>query len=524
MSLERRLSRKEQVEYEQWLAEMAETVRVKPIADESPQDKQKRIAKLKKDFSAFCHYYFPDYMDAEFGWFHKKAVKQIVKSENIMFVGEWPREHAKSVVMDIFLPLFLKANNMLTGVVLASANEDKADGLLADLQEQLMFNERFIADYGPQYKSGKWDSGHFVTNDGIGFWAFGRGQSPRGVREAALRPNLIIVDDIDDAEICKNEKRVEEATDWILGDLYGCAPTKASRFVMIGNRIHKRSILAHVVGDVEDGDPVKDTITHMKVYALENPKTHKMDLSEKGVPAWKERYTRKQILTKMGNMGRRLALRELFHQHIVIGRIFQEEHLPWCELPPIQNCDKLVTYCDPSWKETKKNDFKAIVLVGMNGRYFDIYDCFVRQCTTPEMVRGHYALADNIPQNKVCRHYMEANFMQDIHLKKYDDEAESRGYSIAIRGDYRKKPDKVDRIENLSSYAERGLLRFNQAMRHSPDMQELRQQFLGFPDYPHDDGPDAVEGAVYKLNKPRIGKSKGIKSGKIPHNMKRRLN
>ena len=114
--------------------------------------------------------------------------------------------------------------------------------------------------------------------------------------------------------------------------------------------------------------------------------------------------------------------------------------------------------------------------------------------------------------------------MQDIHLKKYDDEAESRGYSIAIRGDYRKKPDKVDRIENLSSYAERGLLRFNQAMRHSPDMQELRQQFLGFPDYPHDDGPDAVEGAVYKLNKPRVGKSKGIKSGKIPHNMKRRLN
>ena len=209
MSLERRLSRKEQLEYEQWLAEMAETVRVKPIADESPQDKQKRIAKLKKDFSAFCHYYFPDYMDAEFGWFHKEAVKQIVKSENIMFVGEWPREHAKSVVMDIFLPLFLKANNMLTGVVLASANEDKADGLLADLQEQLMFNERFIADYGPQYKSGKWDSGHFVTNDGIGFWAFGRGQSPRGVREAALRPNLIIVDDIDDAEICKNEKRLQ---------------------------------------------------------------------------------------------------------------------------------------------------------------------------------------------------------------------------------------------------------------------------------------------------------------------------
>ena len=368
MSLERHLSPKEQREYNEWLAEMQETVRLQPAVQETETHKARRIAGLKKDFTKFCRYYFEDFMDSDFGWFHKKGVKLIVENDNIVFVGEWPREHAKSVVMDIFLPMYLKALGMLTGVILSSANEDKADGLLADLQEQLMFNERYKADYGPQYKSGKWDTGHFVTNDGIGFWAFGRGQSPRGVREAALRPNLIIVDDIDDAEICKNEKRVQEATDWVLGDLYGCAPTRGSRLVVIGNRIHKRSILAHIVGDVEEGDPKKETVTHLKVYALENPRTHEMDLSEKGVPAWKERYTREQILVKMENMGRRLALRELFHQHIVFGRVFREEHLPWADLPPIQNCERLVTYCDPSYKDTKKNDFKAIVLIGVSIR------------------------------------------------------------------------------------------------------------------------------------------------------------
>ena len=260
MSLEMNLSRKEQKEYEQWLREMQETVRLEPIREETDEQKGRRKASLLKNFTKFCRYYFEDFMDADFAWFHKKGVGLIVENDNIMFVGEWPREHAKSVVMDIFLPMYLKALGKLTGVVLSSANEDKADGLLADLQEQLMFNQRYIADYGPQYKSGKWDTGHFVTNDGIGFWAFGRGQSPRGVREAALRPNLIIVDDIDDAEICKNEKRVQEATDWVLGDLYGCAPTKGSRFVVIGNRIHKGSILSHIVGDVEEGDPVKEPI------------------------------------------------------------------------------------------------------------------------------------------------------------------------------------------------------------------------------------------------------------------------
>ena len=159
-----------------------------------------------------------------------------------------------------------------------------------------------------------------------------------------------------------------------------------------------------------------------------------MDLSEKGVPAWKERYTREQILTKMENMGRRLALRELFHQHIVIGRVFREEHLPWADLPPVGNCEKLVTYCDPSYKDSKKNDFKAIVLIGRNGPYFDIYDVFCRQCTTPEMVRGHYALADEVPARKTCPPLDGGQLHPWTHLQKYDEEAENRGYCIAIRG------------------------------------------------------------------------------------------
>lgn len=523
MMLEKTLSRKEQKEYEIWLQEMQETVRLRPVAEETEGQKTKRIASLKKDFSKFCRYYFENFMDADFAWFHKKTVKLLTENDKINLVLEWPREHAKSVFCDVFLPLFLKARGELTGVILASSTEEKADGLLADLQEQLMFNQRYIADFGLQYKSGKWDTGHFVTTDGAGFWAFGRGQSPRGAREAANRPNLIIVDDIDDMEICKNEKRVSDAVDWVLGDLYGCAPIKKSRFIVVGNRIHKKSILANIVGDVEEGDPVKASITHIKVYALENPRTHKADLSEKGVPAWKERYTREEILAKMDTMGRRIAMRELFHKHIVLGRIFREEHLPWADLPPIENCEKIVTYCDPSYKDTKKNDFKAILLIGKNGPYFDIYKAFCRQCTTPEMVRGHYNLAEEIPEDKSCAHWMEANFIQDIHLKKYDEEAEKRGYSIAIRGDKRKKPEKGERIENLSAYAERGFIRFNRQEKHSPDMQEVRNQFLGFPDAEHDDAPDAAEGGIYKLNKPGSGKkSGGIRTAKYKHNKSRR--
>ena len=80
----------------------------------------------------------------------------------------------------------------------------------------------------------------------------------------------------------------------------------------------------------------------------------------------------------------------------------------------------------------------------------------------------------------------------------------------------------MERVENLSAYAERGYIRFNKALRHSPDMQELRQQFLGFPDAPHDDGPDAVEGAIYKLNKPTTGKPGELRTIKYKRSNTRR--
>ena len=117
---------------------------------------------------------------------------------------------------------------------------------------------------------------------------------------------------------------------------------------------------------------------------------------------------------------------------------------------------------------------------------------------------------------------MEANFIQDILLKDYDREGENCGHQIGIRGDKRKKPEKEERIEALSSYTERQLIRFNIDERQNPDMIELRNQFLGFPDSKHDDGPDAVEGAIFKLNKKSSGESKNNRSGRYKHNESRR--
>jgi predicted phage terminase large subunit-like protein len=98
---------------------------------------------------------------------------------------------------------------------------------------------------------------------------------------------------------------------------------------------------------------------------------------------------------------------------------------------------------------------------------------------------------------------MEANYIQDLFLDEFKTEGKSRGYQLAIRGDKRAKPDKFTRIENLSPLFERGVVLFSEKQKDSDDIKRCIEQFLAFEQgaKAHDDAPDAVEGAVWLLNR-----------------------
>lgn len=463
-----------------------------------------RIDKLKEDFTAFCEYYFPQFCQSPFAWFHKKAAKAIIDDPTIFAVLEWPRAHSKSVFADVMMPLYLKAIGELNGMIVASNNQNKAVGLLIDIQVQLEGNARYIADFGEQMSYGDWSEGTFSTRDGIGFWAFGRGQSPRGTRKAEKRPDYIVVDDIDDKEICKNLTRVKEATNWVLEDLFGCFDLKRGRFIMAGNRIHRQSILAHIVGDVEEGDPVNPIIVHIKVFALENPRTHKEDQSESGVPAWKERFTRAELQKTFAKIGYHSTQREYFHKHIVIGLVFKEEGLVYVPIKSVAAYSQIVTYVDPSFKGTRHSDFKAIIAIGKLGKYYDVLAMWVRQANTAPMVSAHYDMVEWLEEmgaTAVIENWIEANFNQDTILDDYVTESIARDYMLAIRGDDRSKGDKAARIEGMSPLYERDVIRYAEHLKTTQDFKNFKDQLLGFPTAPHDDGPDAQEGGIWKINR-----------------------
>lgn len=472
--------------------------------NETLAEQSARIKWLLSDFNEFCKYYFSKYMLAEFGWFHKEAYEYIIANPNSTTVLEFPRGHAKSVLANILIPLYLKAKGELKGMLLISANQEKAIGLLNDLKNELVENARYVHDFGIQTGPGNWKNNSFTTCDGIGFWAFGIKQTPRGTRRREKRPNYGTFDDFDTDEVCNNEALIKEILEKMVSSTYPAFDLQGgSRIVFAQNRIHPKSILAHIVGDISEESIKNPSVKQVKVYAIENPVTHELDM--KGSPAWKEFYTlemlhrRFEAMRLEGNM--RMVMKEYFHQHSVEGVIFKESFVKdnYIDIEHYSNYEMIVTYNDPSFKDTKKNDFKAIFAVGKLGSEFHVLDCWVQQDTTPAMVNAHYQIYDGLMNLGAINsaHYMEANFLQDLHLDEYQKHGEALGWHLPIRPDTRNKPEKTGRIENLTAY--QGRIKFNRKLQKTNSFQNFYSQLMNFPKG-HDDGPDALEGAVFILN------------------------
>jgi hypothetical protein len=537
--MSQQLNAKEKKEWQQWL-DLCESIQhgYEPIANESEREKQSRIKHLldPKHFDEFIKYYFehPDTPFAPLGWFHKEAINDVLVKRQPVQAWEWHRESAKSVFANIFFPVHLYVTGWMTGMILASENEGKAKNLLKDVEAHFRNNKRLIADFGDFGITGSWQQGYFRSKKGVGFWAFGLGQNPAGVRDGFNRPNYGVVDDADNKDAARNQTLTEQRFDWITGEFMGCLRTKGSIFILPNNRVHKHGLTAHFVGDLTPADPIREGVKQIKVYFTEDPKTHQIKmLEEGGVPAWKENFSNEEAKRKVQSMSYRNAMRQLYHMHIEDGNRFTDEMLPWAKPYQLHEYDALVSYCDPAFGESGKGCYRCVALLGRKGNTFDVLWVWIRQ--TGSFARAQMELAqkvrDGIPtfmaetvkfRPKVnCDHWVESNELQKPLLKNAYKELNDKGGEIWYpRFDMDKKADKIGRIENMETLAEHGHIRFNEQLRSDNDMLTLRDQFKGFPDG-FIDGPDCIEGAIAKLNRKKSSSAIKPQSFKYNRNTQR---
>jgi len=479
--------------------------------NESAGDKRKRIADKLSCPIKFANYYLSDYCYAPFSTNHKLFLNEVYNNPNNIFLEQCFRGFGKSVVWGLIMPLFIKFNKRLTGMLLGSLNEDLAAERLADVQANLMANPRIINDFGEQYSLGNWEDGAFKTKDDCGFYAFGKRQSPRGSRFKWKRPNYGDIDDLNDARQLKNEAIAREDMRWVMDEFKPALWTKEWWLVIAQNKFHDNAVTSLLENDEEI-----ETIVHRVNIKNEQGKTNwpeNPDFSDK-VIAELER-------TEGGGF-----IRERMNTPFEEGADFKREWLDnWIEPLPFNQYDsRIIHYLDPSYKSTDKSDFKFWVLLGKKGLHYDILDAWGQRTTSKNMWERAYEVDAEAIDYSLIEHCMEANFIQEeVHKRDLEMVEKEQGRALRLQYDYRAKGDKHERIMTLQPLFQRGFIRFNILKKNTVGIKLLRSQLLGFEHGSkiNDDGPDALEGAVWMADRNTKRSSAKTRTGKMRVNKAR---
>lgn len=499
--------------------EMVDNVRRQTalMQGETEAQQQQRIKRLEADPEAWFQYYFPAYSYAEPAPFHKGATKRVIENLEWYEVRMWSRELAKSTrtMMEV---LYLCLTGKKKYVLMISNSFDNAERLLMPYKANLEANQRFIHDYGLQELPGQWTSSEFITRKGAAFRALGAGQSPRGTRNEEARPDVIVFDDIDTDEECRNADIIEKKWKWIEDAAISTRSiSKNTTIIFCGNRIATDCC-------VQRASQYAD---HTDIVNIRN---------EEGLSSWPQKNSEEHIDRILSQKSYASVQKEYFNNPIDEGQVFKEMTYGPC--PPLNELPFVIIYADPAPSNKDRpgihaksqNSCKAVVMVGYKESKFFIYKCFVDTTTNSNFIEWLYTMRQQVKDKTQPYFFIENNtlqnpFYEQVLLPLIFKKGKEPGQAVlSIAPDDRKKPDKYFRIEgNLEPLNRNGLLILNEAEKENPHMQRLEAQFKSVnANSKTMDGPDAVEGAVYKLQEKLATLQPGsVRAFKRPLNNKR---
>jgi len=461
--------------------------------DDSAQKKRRRIDDAEKDLYYFAKTYFPHYIRAPFGDPHR-AMHMNTTPGCIVAVAGF-RGLGKTVFLSIIKPIWLALYEKIHFNVKVAENETLARERTEAIRCEFMFNQRLINDFGEQFVGAiTGEETDFVTKNNVRFLALGYKQGIRGKLHGSYRPDYIDIDDIEDHKSF-NERIADDKFKFVTEECYGALEDGKGYIVWLGNLTHQKSALNKFKKDCESNSVPE---RKMLIIPIETK-----DKDGNIIPTWKEKHTMEDLYRIQRAMGKFGYERHMMMNPVIEGLKFKEAWFKYYRATPI--CESIVTYCDPSLGEKTSSDYKAIITLGfLQGRYY-LLDARIRQASILDMLRYMY-YCDQTFQTRL---YMESNFWQKILWDYIPDLSKEFNYIMPVAG-IENKEKKELRIERLQPLFEWGWILFPET--ESEDLALLKDQLLGFPDYPHDDGPDALEGAtrMLKINsEPNSYKSAG---------------
>ncbi len=454
---------------------------VMPFWADSEEKQKQRVERAERDPLYFCRTYLPHYFPHAPAAFHYELVQMLEQRDgNVVtpIAVAAPREFAKTTVCSFGYVLHQICFRKRHFILIASDTEDLASDLTGYIYLELLYNERLHQDFGELVKSNK-AVDDFVTLNDIRVKSRGRGQRLRGLKHKQHRPDLAILDDLENDNNVRNPEIVQSILDWVKSAVYPALDARGTLMV-IGTILRWRSAL-HLMLTSADEPYCNFQRRLYRAY------------QDDGTSLWEARHPVARLKLQKQLMGSVAFNREKMNEPAPDSGFFQEAWVHYYHPDSLKDRDLVVTgFFDPSMETGATSDYKAFITVGWCRRdmVFYVMDAVIQKTTLEQVMRTIYNRHQQFRYQVVG---VEDNLFQRLLLKEFDRLGRERGQMLPVKG-VTHRIAKETRVAGLSPLMERGKIRF---IRGHSDQELLVEQLLYFPSKTlHDDGPDALAAAV----------------------------
>lgn len=429
---------------------------------------------------AFREYYLAQPTDVKAAPFHHRWSDLLLKSREHVAIQGF-RESAKdqyvfqaNILHALTYPMYNRSY-----IVIIAGNKTQASQKLKDITRQfqapvneaLRFNvKKVIEDSGDAFQV------EYLDGLQVRIEAYGKGAMVRGIVWGAKRPDMVILNDVQDVEDMDSPTTLEKDWKWFLSDIKFLG--NSSRIFMIGNNMGPNCIIERVFARARELD------FHCERVTL---------ITDDNQAAWPDRFpldfclAERKAYEDMGEI-------DIWERERMCRPMAEESHpLKWDYMEPYEEMDldlsgmNIITMTDPGISEKKDADPTVIVTVGIaqNNNWY-ILDVDRRRRNPSEQINDIFRAVSRWRPTSVG---IETVAYQESLAHFVEVEQKKRGiYFNVVR--VRTRGNKVSKIRGrLQPLMRAGMLYYP---RHADWIDALKEEITSFPVGKHDDIIDAI--------------------------------
>jgi len=448
------------------------------------------LAKASVSTEAFVKLFFPpeetDKYEIPFSWLHREILTLLDDPEKQKVGVLAPRGIGKTSMFHAFI-MRLICFRKVRYVMYVSTSATHAEQQTENIKELFQANQLIKNVFGSP-KISDYKDGDAIVDDSFAKKSWiaygntivvprGSGQQVRGALWRGHRPDLIVIDDLEDDELIQNELNREKQLEWFLGSLIKCVNRKKPyKIGYIDTLKHEDALPMHLYG-------LPDWTWKRYSICDDKYRSHVPDfMTDEQIELEVKSYTEAGKLDTF--------YREMMNIPIAPGtasfqsrffKYFQEQDLVYFKHPL-----ESIIIVDPAKSVTPQSDFSAIIGVSVDLENRNIYvrDIFNERVYPDQLYKACLEMARRLGARTIGLEVTSLN--EFITFPFYQFLVDQGAIDIEVV-ELKPRQKKEDRIRTLIPLYRTGLISHNKTCSNV-----LEQQLLTFPRSAHDDVMDAL--------------------------------